>query len=504
MHQLSVAIRSLDVPWTDPFTPYQPEGCNYALEMVRPWYMKPTDPFGIRAQHLPEWFIHYGDRMAAARQEVAMALKAGINTFALLLGPDHLPNSRYAPVIHATYQAALETGDFKIYPDIWRDLDKEDEINRLANAMGELAQKYDSVWRRYKGKRVVFLYSDAVQRGDPSVPYGPTVEKIFAKIGGRESVWLVVYKWPSSGVKGYALSKMNDEWRRGADAYFLWPASFSYGDDKVLGPALAKEAAAMGKEYWFGVCPSFLQARPSLKHVSIKERLGMVAFLYGWMEALAHKAPAVEVVTWNDLTEDSSIMPESNHGYVYWELNRYMAAWYQSGQAPAIEQEKILLFHHPQVVQNVQLPPGQEAPTTYNWLATPPTDYVGIVGLLKEPARVVVHVGPKVTAVQDLPAGMKAWLIYNPITDMSTIRDRDVTRSCAKAQAVYPEPTDWLAVSKVDQAFEDSEVYIEVYRNNRRVALFRSTCPIRGFDRRGDLTTHGDVFELRASGTTGR
>jgi hypothetical protein len=297
---------------------------------------------------------------------------------------------------------------------------------------------------------------------------------------------------------------MPEEWRLAADAYILWSASFSYGDEKVLGRALAGEAAAMGKEYWSGLCPSFFQARPMLKHLAIKERLGMVAFLDGWMQALARKAPAVSIATWNDLSEDSALMPESNHGYAYWELNRHMAAWYQSGQAPAIEQEKLLLFHHPQVVKNVQLPPGHEAPTTYNWLATPPTDYVGVVGLLNEPARVVVHVGPKVTAVEDLPAGMKAWLIYNPITDMSTIRDRDTSRTFAKTQAAYPEPADWLAVSKVDQAFEDNDVYIEVYRNDRRVALFRSTSPIRGFDRRGDLTTHGDVFELSTPAPAGR
>lgn len=454
--------------------------------------VEPTRWNGMLALHVPEYVAHYGQPLAAARQDIAMMKAAGINTISLGLGNHHLPKSQFAAMIHAYYQAALEDGGIKIMPDIWGDLSRPDE---LADELALIKQKYEGAWRRRNGRLAISVWLDY---GSGHLPdYRETTGRLCAKIGGREQVFFVFYS-PA------ALKFHNPQWLTGADALTDWIHESYAGDRNLLQKAMAAARAA-GREFWQPVMPSFTQARYPHPGVTpnVREMLGMTWFREAWLAALQADAPAVFLQTWNDLSEDSSVMPESNHGYAYYELSRYFARWFQSGRKPEVEKERILLFHHPQIVEGVELPAGRKPmegfPVSHGkpfgypeHLRTPPTDYMGVVAMLKSPAKVSVQLGETVVAQRELPAGVTSWLIYQP----RPLNDPRKLYGC-DPQAAYPKEEPDFFITTLDKPFWDAEVYVAVHRGDERIGFFRSHRPVAAAAARGDLTTIGDAFELK-------
>lgn len=447
----------------------------------------PTLSNGVMAAHLPGFLANYRRPLPAARQDIALAKAAGIDTFGCLLFNGHLPNSQYASMIHALFDAAAEDGAFKVEPDIWGTLKTPRDIDTLAAALGMLKDRHDNAWRRYKGRRVVTLWTDNGHLTDAQrkpLPYRETVDALFARIGGREAVFLTLYS-PAE------LKRNNPDWFAGADAFAEW-LSMDYGFSIQARTNAAAMVKAAGKEFWYPVMPSFAQSRgwPPGFYPNVREKLGMVNFLDDWQAAIEADAPAVMIATWNDLTEDSAIMPESNHGAVYQVLNAWCARRFQTGQSPAVDKEQVLLFHHPQVVEGLRLPAGREPMAAFPWArTTPPTDYVGVVGLLKEPARVVVQFGEQVMGEKTLPAGMTAWLLYHPQPKQGGRHAED--------PPVYPVERSGLVLTVLDKPFRETQVCVFVYRGAERLGVFRSHRPIVAAAGRGEMQTVGDVFDLR-------
>ena len=501
MPQMTVTSQPLAISLASATADLPNEQVNAALEMRRPWAMAPSDFSGVRCEPSLEYMPYYGRLKEAARYDINVAQRAGVNTFALLFGVSSMDEkkSRYAKVAHAYFQAAPEFKDFMLFPDIWADLDPK-SLDLLADGLGEIAEKYDNVWRRYKGRRVLRLMMVDPLVKNQLPPYKETMDRLLKKVGGRDAIFLVLLAPTSTKLDGYGKRPIPEDWARGADAFMNWAGSSSYGDQAVVMPQGARDAEALGKEYFESINPSFQQARPFLKRPPIvKEALGIMNFMDGWKMAINRGSGMVVVATWNDLTEDSGMMPTKNHGDAYCDLNRYFAKQYQSKAAPPIEQEQILLFHHPQTVSNVKLPEGYDAPKSYSWLATPPTDFVAVVGFFKEPTKLIVHIGTQVTATKEFRPGMESWLIYHP-TDMATIRDQEPDKQVyAKKEAFYPKESGNLSITTVAAPFQDAEVYVEAFRNDARVALYRSKQPILGADRWGDLSTSGEIFNYPPS-----
>ena len=193
-------------------------------------------------------------------------------------------------------------------------------------------------------------------------------------------------------------------------------------------------------------------------------------------------------------------MPESNHAYAYYELNKYYARWFQSRRRPEVQKEQVLLFHHPQIVEGVQLPAGRKAmegfPVSHGKRfcgpgehSTPPTDYLGVVAMLRAPAEITVMLGETVIGKRELPAGVTSWLLYQPrnLNDPRKLYPVD-------PQLAYPKAEPDFLVTTLAKPFWDAEVYLAVSRGNDRLGFFRSHRPIAAAAARGDLTTVGDVF----------
>jgi hypothetical protein len=299
----------------------------------------------MMALHVPEYIANYGKPAVAARQDIAMMKAAGINTIGLALGNKHLPQSRFAAMIHAYYQAAMDDGGMKIVPDVWGDVTQPDS---LAAELGLISQKYEPVWLRRKGRLVISLWLDSGSH--PLPDYGETARRLCQQIGGREQV---------------------------------------------------------------------------------------------------------------------------------------------------------LLFHHPQIVEGVQLPAGRKAmegfPVSHGKRfgdvmdrRTPPADYLGVVAMLKSPARIAVMLGETVIAQRELPAGVTSWLVYQP----RRLNDPRKLYACDPENA-YPKAEPDFLVTSLAKPFWDAEVYLAVYRGNDRVGFFRSHRPIVSVAARGELTTIGDAFKLK-------
>jgi len=439
---------------------------------------------------LPEFVANYARPLEAARQDVAFIKGAGVNTIGLLIGNKHLPKSHFAPMIHAYYRVAAEDGQIKIAPDIWGELDKPDQ---LAMELGLLWEQYPGVWARRNGKLIMTVWLDYGNKPLPA--YQDTVDRLCAKIGGRQNVFLVCYS-PAE------LEAHNPQWFAGADAFTDWlNASYAEAHDR-LNAALAAAKSA-GKELWLPAMPSFTQSRPYPGVTpNVREMLGMIWYREAWLRAIRENSPAVCLQTWNDLSEDSAVMPESNHGYAFYELTKYYTAWFRSGSPPPIAEEQILLFHHPQVVEGLQLPAGRKPMEGFpvalgksfahaTVVRTPPTDYVGVVALLKSPAKAQLLLNETVLAEQELPPGCNAWLVYQPRNqnDPRKLYPYDPERA-------YPRAEPGLTMTILAKPFWDAELHVSVERDGQRIGFFRSHRPIAAAAGRGDMTTVGDAFRL--------
>ncbi len=487
MHQMSVGAQ------------HKPDETFLATE--------PSRANGIMALHTPEYLTNFAQPEAAAKQDLEMMRRAGVNAIALLLCRGHL-KSQFASMIHAYYQAALADGKIKIAPDSWSGQFTAPE--EMAQMYGELYARYGEAWLKHNGRLTILFWMDYGTR--PLPPYAETVAKLFTRIGGRENVFLVLYS-PRE------LKQHHPDWFAGADAFTDW-LSDSYARSAQALPEARACATESGKEYWSPVMPSFQQSRYPHDNgnfvPNLREKLGASWFRTAWLAAIEICAPAVCLQTWNDLSEDSSVMPESNHGDAYYELNRYFAAWYQTGAAPAVAREEVLLFHHPQVVEGLRLPPGVKPMEGFPvaigktfesavYHRTPPTDYIQLATLLKEPAEVIVRLNETELGRQTFPAGLNFWLLYQ-----SRNQNDPQGRYACDPETVYPHSEPGLTVTALDHprfaigfpplkagyyaGFPDAEVYVEVMRGGERLGFYRSHEPLRSAAGRGNLTVIGDVF----------
>jgi glucan endo-1,3-alpha-glucosidase len=132
-----------------------------------------------------------------------------------------------------------------------------------------------------------------------------------------------------------------------------------------------------------------------------------------WMSIINNQdARWVNLVTWNDLGEDSHWSPHpeptSQWGMVhshagYAELNKYYIKWWKSGHPPVIEKDKLFYFYRTQF-QDAK-PLKESCPHDCNYSIP---DKVYITTMLTGPARLTIHSG-STTTFYDAPAGVHYW-----------------------------------------------------------------------------------------------
>jgi|GEM_PF-2324996 len=445
------------------------------------------------------------DPLGAAREEIRLAKAAGIDGFGLFNnGCIKGPLQQFAKQTEAYWQAATEDGTFKLYPEIWT-LANESFIEGTAKEFAYLKEKYDDVWLRIDGKRVVmFAYQE-------NTDVEKTIERVLAPLGGKESVYVVIKTCPRA--QDYTdkfrrwTKPATDVWLRNADAVIHWSGN-TYGDELVDTPAMAAYAKAMGKELWLRAVPAYFVLRGNIGPFAW-ERLGMAGYYENWRDIIAQKPRVAYLLTWNDSSEDSGVMADVNHGHAFLELTKFFSSWYKNGVPPAVGKEQVLMFHHPQLTeQPMKLPEGCKPCVRHNSQSTPPTDYIGVVTMLKEEAVVKVELANGVyfetLAERKFPAGVNFWLIYHPLksADDSALKNGDeVNVPDPYVAPVYPAERSDFFVTKLPEALKPRDVYLSVERDGKPAGYFRSQRAIDGAAAKANLCTIGDVFELEDAKT---
>lgn len=436
---------------------------------------RPLDPIGVLATPIQEYMTNLRKPVDAATQDIGFAKRAGINTFNLLLSPHRIiPGSQFSSAIKAYWQVAEKTPDFKMDVDIWGvSMDDQKSVDNMSDNLKFLYNNYGSAWRRHRGRLVVLL-----QIGKFSSHNNPTEEtlnKLFDGMGGRKAIFLVLYN-PSDWPKSSAVFKL-------ADAYTDWLETDYAHAIKIAnqGEAISR---SVGKPYWYPIMPSFMQSRPFGKVTpNVREKLGASNFLADWRRAINAHAEAVNITTWNDMTEDSALMPESNHSYGFYDLNQYYSKWLLTNSQPKIERNQIMLFHHPQPV-NWAMSPSRKDPTkVFPWeLETPPTDYVMVVSLLKSPADIAVKVGDKTIGTETAGTGESAWLIYSK---QKSSNDNICPTEIANIKCV-----------QIGSQIGTGNVSVSISNGGKSLHNFESHVPISENEGRGELTVIGDAFSF--------
>ena len=471
---------------------------------------------------LPEYMKFSGDPMGFARFDIHMAKEVGIDAFCfgdLSYGY----KTQFTDTFWDYWKAAREDGTFKLVPftllfnkGAWGDT----SWFRFQKTWPLLIKDYRDVILQIDGKYVLHSWI-----GDPRTPGLTTddeIDAILSGLGGPKKVFLIQqtsYLANLTPVAGFDRKEYDNpivaQLKRSIQKYASAMTQFqeeSYGDLPATEDALTDVSRELGKETVAPVMQGFYQSRWQFREDKwpggrINEKLGFAGCYYQWRHAIDSHARIAYITTWNDLTEDHSVMPEELHGYAFYELTKYFIKWFKSGTRPPVEKEQVLMFHHPQLTEKMlQVPPGAFVAGRYNNSGTPPTDYIGVVVMLKNPATVTVEMGVSSSGIpntrlasRDFPAGTNFWLIYHPLNNasQSAIADVDPSKGFSKdSHPVYPEQRDDFFVTKLNEGLEDRELFIRVVRGDRNVGYFTTHRAIVGAAAAGNLGTVGDVFEL--------
>ena len=471
---------------------------------------------------LPEYMKFAGDPMGYARFDIHMAREAGIDAFCF--GDiSYGYHTQFTEAFWDYWKAAREDGTFKLVPytlllnkGAWG----ETPWMRFQKTWPLLIKDYRDVFLQIDGKYVIHSWTS-----DPTSP-GLTpdaeVDAVLAGLGGPEKVFLIQqtsYLANLTPVAGFDGGQYNnpivEQLKKNIKKYANAMTQFqeeSYGDLPAAETALTNVSRELGKEFVSPIMQGFYQSRWQFRNDywpggRINEKLGFAGCYYQWRHAIDAHARIAYITTWNDITEDHSVMPEEIHGYAFYELTKYFIKWFKSGTKPPVEKEQVLMFHHPQLTEKtLQTPPGAFVAGRYNNSSTPPTDYIGVVVMLKSPATITVEMGVSSTgipntrlAIRNFPAGTNFWLIYHPLINasQSAIPDIDSSKGFSKdSHPVYPQEKDDFFVTKLNQSLEDRELFLSIDRGGQNIGYYTSHRAIVGAAAAGNLGTVGDVFEV--------
>lgn len=132
------------------------------------------------------------------------------------------------------------------------------------------------------------------------------------------------------------------------------------------------------------------------KDLTYIEATNSAGFRAQWDATIASGADWVQLVTWNDYSEDSEIAPSSRTGYAFYELSGYYGAWFKTGTQPPIVRDTLYYFHRANSMDPAVAPPDLEQQReVYEPVNGPavPVDEIELVGFLTAPGTLVIDVG---------------------------------------------------------------------------------------------------------------
>ncbi len=358
------------------------------------------------------------DSVAAYEHQIRLAQQYGIDGFALNCGawtnePYYVERSK------RMYEAAKRvTPDFKIFFSI----DTASGLDPLPAALDMMKRFADHPNQfRHDGKPVLSAYScaDLALKADKKVGRGLAegqksrwAETLSAlKDAGNESCF-VPFFWTDN----YTLCPSYDGiLNTFADAPYL-DGYFLFGIDApvwdlIQGNSNCRRASdKLGKIYM--ATNSF-----AYNSANVRDFHGMRDYSAIWEGFIKDNADWVEIVTWNDYTEDGHLSPAHagtkieteriNHDESYLDVTAYYSAWFKSGRQPEIKQERIFYVYRERSKWLDKVFDSK----TQAWVLSPDQihddveDKIYSSTFLKEPAELTIQTGKDKKSFQ-LKAGV--------------------------------------------------------------------------------------------------
>jgi hypothetical protein len=418
--------------------------------------------------------------MPAVKEDLALADRAGLDAFAVLLGDRHLPNSQFAPGIKLLAEAA-QTTRVKLFPDLWGNFSGLDDAGErlYGQHVKELMDAYPDAFLKRDGRWVISLGCPlGYGRSHDNFVEWSRVKPFFDAWGGPSKLYVILnVTWD--------LADLTTGWGNAPDAFSQWAPIYSWGDRSPKGPDTLKSfAARYGKAISWPVHTSYFGGRKGCE--SMSENLGVSTFADMWREAISNRTPLAQIATWNDFSEDHSITESNLRGDSLIDLTRYFSDWYHAGRPPKIAREQVYLFHQRQLVA-AKLSDATILAHNDQWHRTPTVDYLNVVTVLKARARLELTDGTNRWSL-DAPAGLHEWLVYvpSPKTEMGPNREafdhHDGT--------AYPVSTSTRTVT-VATAIAAGTPSLTVTRAEKPVATVVSRLPLAGSGKWQDLSMVG-------------
>lgn len=187
----------------------------------------------------------------------------------------------------------------------------------------------------------------------------------------------------------------------------------SWGARTVSGGAALATAAELphsaGLLWMAPVAPQ--DSRP--KNLLFTESNNSAAFRTQWISAIEGEADWVQLITWNDYSENSEMAPSSQTTTAFYDLSAYFITWFKTGIQPEIARDSLYYFHRAHSMDPSVAAPNlakqDHVMAAFNGPSTS-TDEIELVGLLTEPGTLEIQVGEQVFT-EEVEAGIQRMVV---------------------------------------------------------------------------------------------
>jgi hypothetical protein len=167
----------------------------------------------------------------------------------------------------------------------------------------------------------------------------------------------------------------------------------AYTNPNLTGPGsqvdLVRRAHALGKIWMQPV--AFQDNRP--RNGLYEEAGNSTTLSNSWQIAINEGAEWVQLVTWNDYAETTSMAPSVEHGYRLLDMQAYQLAQFKYGYSPTIVRDAIYVNHRQQFAASESTYDETLPMTLWPGSPTQPTDNVEVVVYATAPATIYATIG---------------------------------------------------------------------------------------------------------------
>ena len=160
-----------------------------------------------------------------------------------------------------------------------------------------------------------------------------------------------------------------------------------------------------------------------------------------WARAISDGADFVQITTWNDYSESTSIAPSMAHGWVFLAMTKYFIEWFKTGVAPAVTTDHLYLTHRTHMWDADPSNGIKIMQPTLGGSNVAPRDTAEAMVFLTAPATLTLTSGANSKTVS-LPAGVSYVLVPLGVgtTSGSIARDASVVMAVTSPFKVVATP----------------------------------------------------------------